>query len=101
MMKPVWIVDDDKSIRWVLEKALARAAIPAHSFASAAEALEAFHGANPSVLLTDDRMPGQDGLSLLPRIKQGDPDRKSVVESKRVSVRVSPGGRRVIKKKTQ
>src|SRR3546814_18068010 len=75
MMKPVWIVDDDQSIRWVLEKALARAAIPAQSFASAAEALEALHGATPSVLLTDVRMPGQDGLSLLHRIKQGHPDR--------------------------
>src|SRR3546814_9543760 len=79
MMKPVWIVDDDQSIRWVLEKALARAAIPAQSFASAAEALEALHGATPSVLLTDVRMPGQDGLSLLHRIKQGHPDLPVIV----------------------
>ncbi|HEY9571608.1 MAG TPA: nitrogen regulation protein NR(I) [Pusillimonas sp.] len=78
-MKPVWIVDDDQSIRWVLEKALARAAIPAQSFASAAEALEALHGATPSVLLTDVRMPGQDGLSLLHRIKQGHPDLPVIV----------------------
>lgn len=73
-MKPVWIVDDDQSIRWVLEKALARVAIPAQSFASAADALEALRDTLPSVLLTDVRMPGQDGLSLLHRIKQDHPD---------------------------
>jgi two-component system nitrogen regulation response regulator GlnG len=74
MMKPVWIVDDDQSIRWVLEKALARVSIPAQSFASAAEALDALQDALPSVLVTDVRMPGQDGLSLLHRIKQDHPD---------------------------
>src|SRR5690606_19188055 len=73
MMKPVWIVDDDQSIRWVLEKALARVSIPAQSFSSAAEALEALEHGLPSVLLTDVRMPGQDGLSLLHRIKQDHP----------------------------
>ncbi|HWK70249.1 MAG TPA: nitrogen regulation protein NR(I) [Burkholderiaceae bacterium] len=72
-MKPVWIVDDDQSIRWVLEKALARVSIPAQSFSSAAEALEALEHGLPSVLLTDVRMPGQDGLSLLHRIKQDHP----------------------------
>lgn len=72
-MKPVWIVDDDQSIRWVLEKALARVAIPALSFASAAEVLEAFESGEPSALVTDIRMPGEDGLSLLHRIKQAHP----------------------------
>ncbi len=78
-MKPVWIVDDDQSIRWVLEKALARVAIPAQSFASAADALEALRDTLPSVLLTDVRMPGQDGLSLLHRIKQDHPDLPVIV----------------------
>jgi two-component system nitrogen regulation response regulator GlnG len=72
-MKPVWIVDDDQSIRWVLEKALARVSVPSRSFASAAEALDAFEDAEPSVLVTDVRMPGQDGLALLNRIKQERP----------------------------
>ncbi|SHH82313.1 nitrogen regulation protein NR(I) [Pollutimonas bauzanensis] len=78
-MKPVWIIDDDQSIRWVLEKALARVAVPAQSFASASEVLEAFEGGMPSVLVTDIRMPGQDGLSLLHRIKQEHPDLPVIV----------------------
>ncbi|GAB2906996.1 nitrogen regulation protein NR(I) [Paralcaligenes sp. KSB-10] len=72
-MKPVWIVDDDQSIRWVLEKALARASIDAQSFTSAAAVLEALKDATPAVLVTDVRMPGQDGLSLLQAIKQRHP----------------------------
>ncbi|HJW23544.1 MAG TPA: nitrogen regulation protein NR(I) [Rhodocyclaceae bacterium] len=66
-MKPVWIVDDDRSIRWVLEKTLAREGIPFKSFASATEALSQLeHGAEPpQVLLSDIRMPGQSGLELL------------------------------------
>jgi two-component system nitrogen regulation response regulator GlnG len=79
MMKPVWIVDDDQSIRWVLEKALARVSIPSQSFASAAEAVDALREALPSVLVTDVRMPGQDGLSLLHRIKQDHPDLPVIV----------------------
>ena len=69
-MKPVWIIDDDQSIRWVLEKALARASIPSRSFECAADALEALETEEPGVLVTDVRMPGEDGLSLLHRIKQ-------------------------------
>jgi two-component system nitrogen regulation response regulator GlnG len=72
-MKAVWIVDDDQSIRWVLEKALARAGVGATSYASAAEVLEALKHDRPSVLVTDVRMPGQDGLSLLHKIKQEHP----------------------------
>jgi two-component system nitrogen regulation response regulator GlnG len=66
-MKPVWIVDDDKSIRWVLEKTLAREKIPFRSFASATEALAQLDlGAEtPQVLVSDIRMPGQSGLELL------------------------------------
>jgi two-component system nitrogen regulation response regulator GlnG len=72
-MKPVWIIDDDQSIRWVLEKALARVSIPAQGFASAGDMLAALQDAEPCVLVTDIRMPGQDGLSLLHRIKQEHP----------------------------
>lgn len=78
-MKAVWIVDDDQSIRWVLEKALARVAIPARSFDSAGQVLEAFESEQPSVLVTDVRMPGEDGLSLLHRIKQSHPDLPVIV----------------------
>ncbi len=70
-MKPVWIVDDDRSIRWVLEKTLAREQIPFKSFASAVEALAQLdRGAEvPQVLLSDIRMPGQSGLELLQEVK--------------------------------
>lgn len=78
-MKPVWIVDDDQSIRWVLEKALAKASVPAQSFSCAAEALEALDTETPSVLVTDVRMPGENGLSLLHRIKQRLPDLPVIV----------------------
>jgi DNA-binding NtrC family response regulator len=60
-MKPVWIVDDDKSIRWVLEKTLSREKIPFQSFSSATEALARLDaGAEaPQILVSDIRMPGQ------------------------------------------
>jgi two-component system nitrogen regulation response regulator GlnG len=61
-MKPIWIVDDDKSIRWVLEKALARENIPCRLFASAREAIEALADDAPQVLVSDIRMPGASGL---------------------------------------
>jgi len=69
-MKPVWIVDDDQSIRWVLEKALARAGMPARCFSGGADMLEALGEERPSVLVTDIRMPGIDGLTLLRDVKQ-------------------------------
>jgi two-component system nitrogen regulation response regulator GlnG len=70
-MKPVWIVDDDRSIRWVLEKTLSREQIPFRSFASASEALTLLDGGAepPQVLLSDIRMPGQSGLDLLQQMK--------------------------------
>ncbi|MRR50656.1 MAG: response regulator, partial [Rhodocyclaceae bacterium] len=65
-MKPVWIVDDDRSIRWVFEKALAREDIAFRSFSSADEALAALDdGDAPQVLVSDIRMPGKSGLDLL------------------------------------
>ena len=66
-MKPVWIVDDDKSIRWVLEKTLAREQLPFRSFASASEALALIErGAPmPQVLISDVRMPGESPVTAL------------------------------------
>ncbi|HEX6528345.1 MAG TPA: nitrogen regulation protein NR(I), partial [Burkholderiales bacterium] len=72
-MKPVWIVDDDRSIRWVIEKALSREGIAFNSFASAQEALDALSGATPEVLVSDIRMPGRSGLELLQAVKQRHP----------------------------
>jgi len=69
-VKPVWVVDDDRSIRWVFEKALTREGIPFKTFAQASEALaELDHGA-PQVLVSDIRMPGTSGLELLQVVKQ-------------------------------
>ena len=73
-MNPVWIVDDDRSIRWVLEKALARESIPFEAYSSAQEALDAMDGGGqPQVLLSDIRMPGESGLTLLEKVKARHP----------------------------
>jgi two-component system nitrogen regulation response regulator GlnG len=72
-MKPVWIVDDDRSIRWVMEKALSREGIAFNSFSSAKDALEALSGGSPEVLVSDIRMPGLSGLELLNAVKQRHP----------------------------
>jgi two-component system nitrogen regulation response regulator GlnG len=70
MTNPVWIIDDDRSIRWVLEKALGRENIPVKSFAMATEALRALAEEQPpAALISDIRMPGTDGLDLLRQVK--------------------------------
>jgi two-component system, NtrC family, nitrogen regulation response regulator GlnG len=76
MSKPetVWIVDDDNSIRWVLEKAMQKASIHTRSFASANGLIEALQDEQPDALLTDIRMPGMDGLELLEKIQHHLPD---------------------------
>ncbi len=69
MTTPVWIIDDDKAIRWVLEKTLTRSGIRYTSFASADEALNALYDEVPKVIISDIRMPGTDGLKFLSRVK--------------------------------
>jgi two-component system nitrogen regulation response regulator GlnG len=69
-MKPVWIIDDDRSIRWVFEKALTRENIAFKSFSSAQEALAALDTETPQVVVSDIRMPGESGLELLQKVKQ-------------------------------
>ncbi len=69
-MKPVWIVDDDQSIRWVLEKALSKQQIACRVFEDAADVLNALNDDVPQVLVSDIRMPGESGLALLDRVKQ-------------------------------
>lgn len=66
----VWIIDDDKSIRWVLDKALKKAAIDSRSFSSSKALLEALQHDVPDALLTDIRMPEMDGLELLAKVQQ-------------------------------
>ncbi len=72
-MKPIWIVDDDESIRWVLEKALAREELPTRSFSNARDAIEALNTETPQVLVSDIRMPGESGLKLLQEAKARHP----------------------------
>ena len=69
-MKPVWIIDDDRSIRWVFEKALTRENIAFKTFSSAREALSALNSETPQVVVSDIRMPGESGLELLQRAKE-------------------------------
>jgi len=68
-MRPVWIIDDDRSIRWVFEKALARERIAFKTFSSAQEALAALDTETPQVVVSDIRMPGESGLELLARAR--------------------------------
>lgn len=69
-LKPVWVVDDDRSIRWVFEKALTREGIPFKTFALAQDALDALATSAPQVLVSDIRMNGTSGLELLQNVKQ-------------------------------
>lgn len=69
----VWVVDDDRSIRFVLRKALERAGIPSRAFERAEDVLEALREERPDVLVSDIRMPGMDGTSLLEEVKRRQP----------------------------
>jgi two-component system nitrogen regulation response regulator GlnG len=73
-MKPVWIIDDDRSIRWVFEKTLTREDISFKMFSSAQEALSALGSSAPQVVVSDIRMPGGSGLELLQKIKERHPN---------------------------
>ena len=68
-MKSVWIVDDDRSIRWVFEKALTREEIPFRVFSSAQEALALLDTETPQVVVSDIRMPGGSGFDFLDQLK--------------------------------
>ncbi len=72
-MKPIWIVDDDQSIRFVLEKALAREELVVRSFANPRDVLAALDTEVPQVLVSDIRMPGGSGIDLLTQVKQRHP----------------------------
>jgi two-component system, NtrC family, nitrogen regulation response regulator GlnG len=73
-MKPIWIVDDDQSIRFVLEKALAREELAVRSFTNPRDVLKALdEGDDPQVLVSDIRMPGGSGLELLAKVRERAP----------------------------
>lgn len=72
-MKNVWIVDDDRSIRWVLEKALQKADIPCKTFSEAESVLQAIKKEQPALILSDIHMPGKSGLEMLSEIKKSYP----------------------------
>ena len=75
----VWIVDDDKSIRWVLEKALQKASISTKSFPNAQALFEALNNGLPDAVITDIRMPGIDGFQLLKKVQHNYPDLPVIV----------------------
>ena len=70
----VWIVDDDSSIRWVMEKALTRAGLNCRAFESGDAVIDALESDAPIVVVSDIRMPGMDGIALLSQIKARQPD---------------------------
>src|SRR5512145_2746986 len=80
-LKPlnVWLVDDDASIRWVLERALRQGGMAPTAFDQADSALAALRRDRPDVLITDIRMPGRSGLELLTEIRSSQPDLPVIV----------------------
>ncbi|MBD1390181.1 nitrogen regulation protein NR(I) [Neiella sp. HB171785] len=75
----VWIVDDDSSIRWVLERALSAANISNQSFASAEDVLDELTRTRPQVMISDVRMEGMDGLEMLKQVKEQYPEMPVVI----------------------
>ncbi|QKX16849.1 nitrogen regulation protein NR(I) [Microbulbifer sp. YPW1] len=74
MNNRVWIIDDDRSIRWVLERALSRAGIDTTCYENGDRALDDFYSESPDVVISDIRMPGSDGFKLLQRFQSERPE---------------------------
>ncbi len=75
----VWVVDDDQSVRWVLDKALRQADMETQTFERAEHVLEALDENAPDVLITDVRMPGMSGITLLERLRNSQPELPIIV----------------------
>ena len=73
-MNNIWILDDDKSIRWVFEKALEKENLSYKTFSNANEAINQFNHEKPSVIVSDIRMPGESGLIFLSKVKDKFPE---------------------------
>jgi two-component system nitrogen regulation response regulator GlnG len=73
-MNNIWILDDDKSIRWVFEKALGKENLPFKTFSNTNEAINQFNHETPSVIVSDIRMPGESGLTFLTKVKAKFPE---------------------------
>ena len=73
-MKNIWILDDDKSIRWVFEKALEKENLSFKTFSNTNEAINQFNHEKPSVIVSDIRMPGESGLIFLSKVKDKFPE---------------------------
>ena len=74
MDKYIWVVDDDESIRWVLEKGLGESGMDVQTFDSANKVIKKLETENPQLILTDIRMPGPSGIDLLDKVKELRPD---------------------------
>lgn len=74
LQNKIWIIDDDRAMRWVLEKTFKEEGFEVSSFEEAQSALEQLNQFTPDVILTDIRMPGIDGLSFLSKVKTSHPD---------------------------
>ena len=73
-MNNIWVLDDDKSIRWVFEKALGKENLPFKTFSNTNEAINQFNHEKPSVIVSDIRMPGESGLTFLTKVKTKFPE---------------------------
>ncbi|KPV39951.1 hypothetical protein AN478_07090 [Thiohalorhabdus denitrificans] len=74
MNPTIWVIDDDPSIRWVLEKALTEAHMAVRTFEEASALRRALGEERPNLIISDVRMPGEDGFALLRRIRQREPE---------------------------
>lgn len=73
MNENVWVIDDDRSIRWVLDRALSQAGIPITAFNTADQAMHHLHEEAPMAIITDVRMPGMSGLEFLEKVQSAHP----------------------------
>jgi two-component system nitrogen regulation response regulator GlnG len=79
MTSEIWIAEDDRSLRWVMEKAIRREDIQVKSFENAEDLLEALEKDQPEIIISDIRMPGMDGLELLQRIHADHPEMPIII----------------------